>query len=98
MEYTNHLITTMGAAQMDGSGNSTYHLLSGHANGVYMCGESSQYGFWYTFSATASSGATTACVYVPPWTPVIVPTNHPTYVTLIDTAGAAFDVSIVEFF
>ena len=96
-EYQNHLVTT--AAQMDGAGNSTYHVLSGQANAVYLCGDSSAFGFHYSFVSTKSSGSQTNCVYVPPWTPVIVPANHPSYVTLIDTAGAAaFDVSIVEFF
>lgn len=94
-EYQNVIISS--AAQMDGSGNSTYHTLSGQANGIYLCGDSSAYGFHISFNSTATSGATTGCAYVPPWTAVVLPVNHPSYVTLIDTAGAAFDVSIMEY-
>lgn len=95
-EYQKHLVSS--AASMDGAGNSTYHTLSGQANAVYLCGDSSADGFHYSFVSTKSSGGTTNCTFVPPWTPVIVPCNHPAYITLIDTAGTTFFVHIVEFF
>ncbi len=96
MVYQNHLISS--AADMDGAGNSTYHPLSGQANAIYMCGHSSVDGFWYSFVSTKTSGETSNCAFVPPWTPVIIPCNYPAFVTMIDTAGNAFRVSIVEFF
>ncbi len=94
--FQKHLVSS--AASMDGAGNSTYHTLSGKANSIYMCSDSSGNGFHYSFVSTKSSGETTGGTYVPPWTPVIVPVNGPTYVTLIDTAGTTFFVHIVEFF
>ena len=84
---------TISSAAMTSGTDSTYHYLSGQAQQILMCSNSSDNSFYYNFDTTSITVAQSQRITGN--TPVILNVNHPTYVSLLGaTSGYVY---ITEF-
>jgi len=93
MPYLNPYISS--AAATSGT-DSTYHILSGQAQQILFCSNSSANPFYYDFDTTSFTSLTASGTQkVAGNTPILINVNHPTYVAIL--GGTSGFVYITEF-
>ena len=94
LNYLNPVMSTVGYTS---GTNSTYHPLSGQAEQILFCSESTDEDFYFTFDATGNVAALTSTLqYCPGAYSLLINVNHPAYVNLVEGTSSG-TVHITEF-
>jgi len=81
------------SAAMTSGTNATYHTLSGRAQQILLCSNSSDNYFYFNFDTTGID--TSASQRITGDTPVVFAVDHPEYITILGAASGV--VYITEF-
>jgi len=93
----NYLTPIMSSVAETTGGVSTYHPLSGQAQQILFCSETTDEDFFFTFDATGDvSAVTTSMQFCPGAYSLLINVNHPTYVNLVEGSCSGL-IHITEF-
>ena len=93
----NYLNPVISSAAISSGTASTYHPLSGQAQQILFCSESTDEDFYFTFDSTANvAAATSGLQYCPGAYSLLINVNHPTYVNIVEGTSSG-TIHITEF-
>jgi hypothetical protein len=93
----NYLNPVMSSAAITSGTNSTYHTLSGQAEQILLCSESTDEDFYFTFDSSGNvAAATSGLQYCPGAYSLLINVNHPAYINIVEGTSSG-TVHITEF-